>query len=167
MLLLRDPRPAAEAGEELGVGIYVWAAIAPILLLIVYTGLPSYFFHPRRLPIERQNRAIALSYYGSGPLAFLPLTVMLAAMPIWMYAEHRHELIAWAVAACLVLANIVACWYSWSCLGRRVLQRPVRRLLMTWVLPILWLVVGGLVLLIPPLVVGVIGIVCFSIRDAG
>ena len=134
--------------------------------MILFTGLPSYFFHPRRLPIERQNRAIALSYYGSGPLAFLPLTVVLAAIPIALFYDHPLDFITWVFAACLLLANLFACWYTWSCIGRRVLQRPIRRLTMTWVLPILWCALGVAVAVVPPLLIVLVEVIFFSLFDA-
>jgi hypothetical protein len=40
-----------------------------VLSVIAATGVPSYFFHPKHLPMTRQNRGIALSYYACGPLA--------------------------------------------------------------------------------------------------
>ena len=38
---------------------------------VLVTGVASYAFHPRRLPVVRQNRAVALSHYACAPLAFL------------------------------------------------------------------------------------------------
>ena len=42
---------------------------------VLVTGVASYAFHPRRLPVVRQNRAVALSHYACAPLAFLWLPV--------------------------------------------------------------------------------------------
>lgn len=56
----------------LGLGI---AQVVALVLLAGLPGLASYFFHPRRFSIEQQNRAIALSYYGWGVLAWLPLAL--------------------------------------------------------------------------------------------
>jgi hypothetical protein len=53
-----DPGFVAVTGAGLAVG------------LALATGIPSYFFHPKRLDVVRQNRAVALSYYGCGPLAW-------------------------------------------------------------------------------------------------
>ena len=41
------------------------------LAAVLVTGVASYAFHPRRLPVVRQNRAVALSHYACAPLAFL------------------------------------------------------------------------------------------------
>ena len=51
------------------IGLFLWPLLA--------SGVPSYFFHPRRLPRELQDRAVALSYYASGPLALLPVAAVL------------------------------------------------------------------------------------------
>jgi hypothetical protein len=39
-----------------------------LLFLVAITGIPSYFFHPKRLPVVQQNKAIALTYYASAAL---------------------------------------------------------------------------------------------------
>jgi hypothetical protein len=44
-----------------------------LLMLVLVPGLTSYFFQARRLSVEQQNRAIALSYYVSAPLSLVPL----------------------------------------------------------------------------------------------
>ena len=46
---------------------------AALLALVLLTGAASYFFHPRRLPVGRQNRAVAASYFACAPLALLPI----------------------------------------------------------------------------------------------
>ena len=52
------------------------AGAAGWLWLLLASGVPSYFFHPRRLDPPDQERAIALSYYGSGPLAVAGLAMV-------------------------------------------------------------------------------------------
>lgn len=54
-------------------------------LLAMVPGLASYFFQSRRLLVEAQNRAIALSYYAWAPLAVLPLVLPLyvATLVCW------------------------------------------------------------------------------------
>jgi hypothetical protein len=69
--------------------LVVWcagASLAPVLplclvlLLLLISGLPSYWFHPRSISVTRQNRAIALSYYTSAPLLLLPIAALGAAL---------------------------------------------------------------------------------------
>jgi hypothetical protein len=41
------------------------------LFVFAAAGAPSYWFHPRRLPVIKQNRAVALSHYACAPLILL------------------------------------------------------------------------------------------------
>ncbi|HEX4793998.1 MAG TPA: hypothetical protein VH370_09410 [Humisphaera sp.] len=59
-----------------GGSIIPLGALAAIGALLSVTGVQSYFFHPRSLPIIWQNRAVALSYYTCAPIA--PLGISLA-----------------------------------------------------------------------------------------
>jgi MFS family permease len=52
-------------------------AFAVGLLLVVLPGAGSYALESRRLPVERRNRGIALSYYTWAPLAAWPLGLLL------------------------------------------------------------------------------------------
>ncbi|MCG3137777.1 MAG: hypothetical protein HJJLKODD_01627 [Phycisphaerae bacterium] len=70
-----------------GGAILVGSTLCLILFLYAVTGVPSYFFHPRSVPVERQNRAIALSYYTSAPLALLPWMLMLSILALIGYDE--------------------------------------------------------------------------------
>jgi hypothetical protein len=50
--------------------------VLPVALFVVFvlvTGVATYAFHPRRLPVGRQNRAVALSQYACAPLVFAPV----------------------------------------------------------------------------------------------
>jgi hypothetical protein len=61
-----------------------WIGTLPLALgiwLFFVTGIGSYWFHPKSLSIVRQNRAVALSYYACGPLAYLPV-------PLFCFATH-------------------------------------------------------------------------------
>jgi len=63
------------------IGWLLQILLAPVIVVALYafllaaSGVASYFFHPRRLPVERQNRAVALSYYACAPLALTPLSI--------------------------------------------------------------------------------------------
>jgi hypothetical protein len=58
--------------------LYWWltGAACALLELVVLTGTTSYAFHPRYLPVESQNRAVALSYYAWAPLVCTPLALL-------------------------------------------------------------------------------------------
>ncbi len=62
----------------------LWPAALQHLCLLLFlaaaTGAPSYFFHPRALSIQRQNSAVALSYYLCSPLAYLIAAPLLVAL---------------------------------------------------------------------------------------
>lgn len=47
------------------------------VLLYTWTGVHTYWFHPRHFSVERQNRAVALSYYACAPLLLLPIAAVL------------------------------------------------------------------------------------------
>ncbi|MCH8146388.1 MAG: hypothetical protein IH987_00105 [Planctomycetes bacterium] len=120
-----------------------------LLWLVAGTGVASYFFHPRDLPVHVQNRAVALSYYASAALAwtFLPVCLFLAP---WASPGNREEwsipctVLAWALlfveAAALYLDSMFL-------LARTIPGRAARLRLIGVLLPLLWLVLA--VVLIP------------------
>lgn len=71
----------SRASPATGVGWVLEILLVPVIVvalhafLLAATGVASYFFHPRRLPVEVQNRAVALSYYACAPWALTPLSV--------------------------------------------------------------------------------------------
>ena len=120
-----------------------------LLWLVAGTGGPSYFFHPRDLPVHEQNRAVALSYYASAALAwtFLPVCLFLAP---WASPGNREEwsipctVLAWAL---LFVESAALYLDSMFLLARTVPGRAARLRLMGVLLPLLWLVLA--VVLIP------------------
>lgn len=58
------------------------------LFFFLITGLNSYFFHPAHLLIEQQNRAVAMSYYASGPLVWVAGPAMLLMAAILIQRTH-------------------------------------------------------------------------------
>ena len=83
------------------------AAFSLWLFVLMVSGAASYFFHPRALPVARQNRAVALSYYACAPLAwlFVPATILLGALlPFEEIGGFRHNVVAW----CVVMAGAAA-----------------------------------------------------------
>ena len=51
---------------------------AALAALVLVTGVGSYFFHPRRLPVNWQDRAVSISYFACAPLSLtgVPLLAM-------------------------------------------------------------------------------------------
>jgi hypothetical protein len=80
--------------------VFPWAAgamtwyvppVALVLLAALVTGVASYWFHPRRLPVVRQNRAVAVSYYGCAPLAWLPVGLLLVGAAVVLAVSQRNN----------------------------------------------------------------------------
>jgi len=109
-----------------------------LLFLAMATGVPSYFFHPRALSIERQNRGIALTYYLCAPLAATVLPVAL-----WQFASLISDRPAGSVGIwlerrsvdlmCLLFAGLfsvlipTAWWFGVNHLARRALAQSEHR----------------------------------------
>jgi len=126
-----------------------------ILFLAGGTGIPSYFFHPRELPVELQNRAIAMSYYAQAALAFaiVPLGCLIAASALPPPFEPSATwLICFAAALFGVLFFVL--WSDLFHIAWRVMPgHRGRATMMAIVLPFLWLILGLLVFVVLPLVV--------------
>ena len=57
------------------------------LFFLMSFGMLSYFFHPEDLPVRKQNRAVALSYYACSPWAYffvVPLVAVVYFGVVWM-----------------------------------------------------------------------------------
>ncbi len=163
-----------ELAEETGWWFVAFAGLCPLLALAALTGVPSYFFHPRYLPVERQNRAVALSYYGGAPLGFgalpvsIALCVALVVSPSLTRVRTDAILFSGAlVSGCAGLVLLLYCWICWSRLARYTLQRAGGRLLVTWVMPVLSLLVCGLILVGLPAIAYLLGLVFYSLRSVG
>lgn len=156
-----------QAVDETGLWFIVlqWACV--LLALLAFTGLPSYFVHPKALPVARQNRAVALSYYVCAPLALGPMVLLAAIGGALIWRTGKHEYMTWLVALLFTLSLLLWCWADWSLLARRALMSAGRRLLMTWILPVLWLVVVGLILIGIPTIAYFLAIVFYSLKETG
>lgn len=127
-----------------------------LLFLAAATGVPSYFFHPRDVPIQQQNRAVALSYYACGPLAFLTVPLLTCAVAILTSTlrDNIVTLVFIVLTFTLPVAAIVPWWFDLIHLARRLVpQKPGRAVAVAVYVPILWLLLAGLILVGLPLVV--------------
>jgi len=109
-----------------------------LLFLAAATGVPTYFFHPRRVPVGQQNRAVALSYYLCAPLAFtaLPMAFVLGLLfitnsptgivQIWL-ERMRIDLLCILLAIALGAGVPGAWWLGLNRLARRVLPQSAHR----------------------------------------
>ena len=64
--------------------IFAHVQISALWLLGLLPGAVSYSFQLPGMSVERQNRAIALSYYAWAPLALAPLTIALGTAGAWL-----------------------------------------------------------------------------------
>jgi hypothetical protein len=99
--------------ESMFIGIVtsVWpvaiVALGMLAWLTASTGAASYFCHPCRLSIERQNRAIALSYYACAVLAFLAPGALLTAAGMWIGIRFDSQALT-VVSACF--GALIVAW---------------------------------------------------------
>lgn len=142
---------AIAAGWPLAIPYFSW-----LLFLAAATGMPSYFFHPREVPVQQQNRAVALSYYACGPLAFLtiPLLTIVAAILTSTPRENIVSMFFIVLTLTLPVGAIVPWWLDLIHLARRLVpQRPQRAVYLAVGVPILWLLLAGLILVALPFVI--------------
>jgi hypothetical protein len=66
-------------------GLVVACGFSAWLFLLAITGLPSLFCHPKSLPVLRQNRAIALSFYAAAPLAWMILPTVILGLCVFVF----------------------------------------------------------------------------------
>jgi hypothetical protein len=133
----------------------VWHACVP-LYFAAATGVPSYFFHPRGIPVEQQNRAIALSYYACGPLIFLTVPVLTCAAAI-LTQNAKNEALSTALAVLTVtlpIGAIAPWWLDLIHLARRLVpQRPQRAVYLGVCVPVLSLLLAAVIFVGLPLVI--------------
>lgn len=119
-------------------------AFAAWVYLMCMSGLPSLFFRPPDLPVLRQNRAVALSFYATGPLAwmFLPAivlsicAVMFDAPNAWFYPAETMVVVGFGLLGLLVAAHGSS---SYRLLKYSTLCSAGRRFAMNISLAIAWL----------------------------
>ncbi len=117
-----------------------------VLFLAASTGVPSYFFQPRGVLVSLQNRAIALSYYASAPLA-LTFVPVLALMVITTHTTNW--IIKFGLGLCLVTSMLVtmvlaaAWWLNLIRLSRRVVSKGLMWPVVVGVcVPVLWVILA-------------------------
>jgi hypothetical protein len=144
------------------IGLFVFAA----------AGVPSYWFHPSRLPVIKQNRAVALSHYACAPLVLLlPAGACFSAMLSIAASNHDERWIDslmitlscattvfWIVAVVAFYTNTLRLLHLTT--GARIGTMIAAAV----VLPISWLACAAVTLFAIPWVVGFLRIVIESVR---
>ena len=145
------------ASPEIRVGWLLQVLLAPVIVVALYafllaaSGVASYFFHPRSLPIERQNRAVALSYYACAPMALTPLSIvsLVGALIVRNYLASQP-----AVVIGIVLTTFAAVPAIQACMSIVTPMQMMHRtthcgvgcaLLMGVALPILWALLAAVI----------------------
>jgi hypothetical protein len=145
--------------EPFGWPLVIMEAVAGIVLswLCFYalTGVHTYWFHPRHLSIEQQNRTLALSYYASAPLVLVVPCVLIlvgvavgAVSGLWPSAIVMP--VSW-VAGALGAVAVMAFWRTCLSMARHAAGRgAVGLVVMGVALPLVWAALLALMLGVIP-----------------
>lgn len=136
---------------------------AVLLAVVLWTGIPSYFFHPPWLPVALQNRAVALSYYASASLVFLALLPPAFAGVLLFKHPIDRVVIAIGVAAVLLLLILGHSCSLWAMFGRILLGQLRRKVVMYFLLPLLLAVSTVACLIGVPAVVYYVALIFYSL----
>ena len=84
--------------------------LAVLIAMISVTGVASYWFHPKWLPVVRQNRAVALSYYGCAPLALasVPVLLFIAGWAMTEAGLDNEASATWAVVRVVAIGTVLS-----------------------------------------------------------
>jgi hypothetical protein len=156
------------------------ATLTPVVPLTIFvalllvSGAASYWFHPRDLPVARQNWAVALSYYACAPLALLPVPVaMLTAAGLMREAglaqpEEGFGTYINVLAFLGGIALLLWTWLMWraavALMSRATHATSGRLAAAAFVIPLSWAACVALTLLSLPWLVGFLRLVWESLR---
>ena len=147
----------------------VWPIAVLHLSLVMYlaavTGVPSYFFHPRGLSIDMQNRAIALSYYACGALAISALPIVAGFSSYFIGLDNDWGMFLAVFAVTVPCGQLIAWLLDLMHICRRTMpQFGHRAVLVECLVPILWLMLTGLILFGIPAITAYIVAMVFTLR---
>ena len=176
-----DPNPGAYDVFLPWAAGAMWPPVLPLALVLFVacaSGVHSYWFHPRSVPVVRQNRAVALSFYVIAPMVWLPVPVMLllgsiVAFPVFELVSNRSmrkdEYQIVALVLCLSLGVVVALVsliaFNLIRLARAASGNSLARTVVAAVcIPLAWLASAAVTLFAVPWVVGYVHLVRDSLR---
>lgn len=164
---------AGTPGELVAEGVTLASLLSGLwLFLLGAAGMPSYFCHPRSLPIVQQNRAIAVSYYACAPLATWPAMALLLciaeairrATETNIRGPHNAAFIVMAFAIFGTVTTILLAWWNAGTIAARATNRGS---LTAWnvrlLLPVMWALLAGLCLVAVPAIVAWLCLVVLSV----
>jgi hypothetical protein len=142
--------------------VVIGVHLAAVLAVAVATGVPSYFFHPRKLPVDQQNRGVTLSYYACAPLAWIPALFVLD----WILLSILPDRAFGVVTAILLILPLMVWWRALYLLAKDGMARGPGGLLLTGiVLPLTCLVSTALTYVAAHSTIWFLGLLYYSLRD--
>lgn len=147
--------------EPFDIAAHVVLVASIWLFFFLLTGLNSYFFHPAHLSIEQQNRAVAMSYYASGPVVWIvgPSLLLLAAILLqrtnWVRMTLGDMLVPLVGAVAAVMAFFTGFFWLMTTIrfSEGLLPRVRRRMsALVLIQPIVILAALGVSYILVPLV---------------
>jgi len=161
-----SPDLIPNAAQETDWWFVVLVGLCAGLALSAFSGAPTYLFHPRKAPLERQNRAVALAYYANAPLALSPLLAALAWLATLVVQPDNFSgkfLIVGFLIVLPALAILALCWRCWIVLAAHVLRGVRRPLAVALAAPLLWGLTTAVTLVLLPAVAYFLAIVYYSL----
>jgi hypothetical protein len=145
--------------------------IGAFLFLLAVSGVPSYWFHPRRLPVVRQNRAIALSYYACAPLALLLLAGVCVLVVIALSLAESNRSIeqlalffGFATATFVIVASVAFYANTLRLYHQATAASGGGTIAFAVLLPLAWIASAVLTLFVLPWIVGFLRLLVESLR---
>lgn len=153
-------------------GISLWPVLplAIIAFALAATGVPSYWFHPARLGVVWQNRAVALSHYACAPLVALVVPALCVVLMMSLEESNSSGLInnrLFFALLLIVYAMTPAILIVYCVNVFRLLRRATRSEAgwLAWAVVgvvLGWVACAGVAFFVLPWIVGLIGIVVGS-----
>lgn len=138
------------------------------LYLLSVTGLPSLFFRPPALSVLRQNRAVALSFYSAGPLAWMIVPAIVLGIAAflfdapnqWFFLAETMVVVGFGLLGVLLAAQASS---SFRLLKHATLCSVGRRYAMNISLALAWFVLFWMIAIGIPMIAVYIGVVVQSL----
>ncbi len=140
------------------------AFVATVLWLAGITGVPSYFFHPKSVTVQQQNRALALSYYACGALSLVIIPILLSIPANLLPRKYEFlAVLSGILALTLPVAPLSIWWLDLLHLTRRLLpQFPSRVAVVAICVPCLQVLTGLLIVVVPIMII-LLGLVLYRL----
>jgi len=161
----RDPLEDLWRHQPVLMALLAVLPVLPVMLfMLAFTGVHTYWFHPKGLSVQQQNRAVAVSHYACAPLVGLvPALIFLAIGNLLGYLgdDLRMDPLAWTGLVLVLLGiaflfiSLIAYLFVCAHMARFAAHRSGPARLTLWLgLPVLWLILGGLIFVGLPLILG-------------